>query len=64
MDRVQEELRPGIPVDPGRRTAQATLICSLFDGLRMRSIRSPDLAGERDEVLALLRPVLRRILEG
>ncbi|MEL0028702.1 MAG: hypothetical protein VW625_08605, partial [Perlucidibaca sp.] len=64
MDRVHEELRPGQPVDADRRAAQVALICSLFDGLRMRSIRSPDLPAERDAVLTLMRPVMQRILEG
>lgn len=42
--------------------AQATLIAAIFDGLRIRSIRHPHL--DREAVVNLLRPVLKRILEG
>lgn len=48
--------------DDRRRAAQAELILTVFDGLRVRGLRHPDL--DRDAVLDLLRPVLRRILEG
>lgn len=63
MDMVREERHPGQPLtDTRARAAQAALIASVFDGLRVRAIRNPDL--DRDAVLQLLRPVLQRILEG
>ncbi len=62
MDRVHGERHPGEAVDPRQRAAQVALISVVFDGLRMRSIRQPDL--DRDAVLELLRPLLQRILEG
>lgn len=48
--------------DSPHRAAQAEMILAVFDGLRVRGLRNPEL--DRDAVLDLLRPVLRRILEG
>ncbi len=63
MERVWDARHPGEPLtDTRTRAAQAALIASVFDGLRVRAIRNPDL--DRDAVLRLLRPVLQRILEG
>ena len=53
---------PGRTPDPVRLDAQVELIGAVFDGLRARAIRHPGL--NREAVLALLKPVLRRILEG
>lgn len=42
--------------------AKATVISAIFDGLRIRSIRNPDI--DRKAVVDLLRPILKRILES
>lgn len=64
LDRVHEELRPGQAINPVQRSVQITLLCSLFDGLRVRSIRCAQLAEEREAIVAMLRPIIRHILAG
>lgn len=64
MLRVHEELHPGEVMPPERLRAQITLLCALFDGLRMRSLRDPGLPAEREAVLGLMQPVIARILAG
>lgn len=42
------------------RTARAAMLAAVYDGLRVRALRNPDL--DREALLAVLRPVLRCIL--
>lgn len=53
---------PGQTCSQESQAAQVELLLAVFEGLKIRAIRNPGL--QRNAVLALLRPVVQRILEG
>lgn len=63
LEDLMARIRPDAPdSDETRRhrSAQAAMVAAVFDGLRVRALRNPEL--DSGALLALLRPVLRCIL--
>lgn len=59
---ISKARAPGQACSDASQLAQVELLLAVFEGLKIRAIRNPGL--QRDAVLALLRPVVQRILEG
>lgn len=60
LQRVEQE--KGLSLDERERAARAAMVAAVFDGLRVRALRNPEL--DRDALLDVLRPVLSCILAG